>query len=320
MRFPEAVINAANYTGLLRARKRRLHFWTVIEHANECIIISTATAHRQPEWPNKDFRIGLSHAINRQELIDVVLVGQGEPHQAAPRPESAYYHERLAKQYTEYDVDKANEYLDKTGWTQRDSEGFRLGPDGKRIFFVLEIDQSRTVYVDMLELIKPMWAAVGVEVMVKLMERSLWEERCRARNLEFHGTAHKFGGGSGESPILDPRYWFPNSYSNCNYAKSWGAWYGNPQDEIAKEPPEDVKAAMALYEESRRTPDETTEEMLKQLLDMSADQFYCIGTSTESDLFGIVTNRMRNTPDWLPLSWIYPTPGPINTAQFYIEA
>jgi peptide/nickel transport system substrate-binding protein len=325
--FQEQWINAAKYKPVFYdgQEKGGFHFWTVKpSYANECIIMLNrdCTDPAIAEMAgNKDFRIGLSHAINRQELIDVVLVGQGEPHQAAPRPESAYYHERLAKQYTEYDVDKANEYLDKTGWTQRDSEGFRLGPDGKRIFFVLEIDQSRTVYVDMLELIKPMWAAVGVEVMVKLMERSLWEERCRARNLEFHGTAHKFGGGSGESPILDPRYWFPNSYSNCNFAKSWGAWYGNPKDEIAKEPPEDVKAAMALYDDIRRTPDETKQkEMLKQLLDMAADQFYCIGTSTESDLFGIVTNRMRNTPDWLPLSWIYPTPGPINTAQFYIEA
>jgi peptide/nickel transport system substrate-binding protein len=324
--FQEQWINAAKYKPVFYDGQEQggFHLWTVKpSYANECIIMlnrDCTDAAIAEMAGNKDFRVGLSHAIDRQKLIDVVLVGQGEPHQAAPRPESGYYHERLAKQYTEYDPDLANEYLDKTGWVERDADGFRLGPDGKRIFFVLEIDQSRTVYVDMLELIKPMWAAVGVDMMVKLMERSLWEERCRTRNLEFHGTAHKFGGGSGESPILDPRYWFPNSYSNCNYAKCWGAWYGSPDDEIAVEPPEDVKAAMTLYDDIRKTADETKQkEMLKQLLDMAADQFYCIGTSTESDLFGIVTNRMRNTPEWLPLSWIYPTPGPFNAAQFYIE-
>jgi len=324
--FQEQWINAAKYKPVFFDGQEQggFHLWTVKpSYANECIIMLNrdCTDPAIAEMAgNKDFRIGLSHAIDRQNLIDVVLVGQGQPHQAAPRPESAYYHERLAKQYTEYDVDLANEYLDKTGWTERDADGFRLGPDGKRIFFVLEIDQSRTVYVDMLELIKPMWAAVGVDMMVKLMERSLWEERCRGRNLEHHGTAHKFGGGSGESPILDPRYWFPNSHSNCGYAKSWGAWYNDPNDEIAKEPPEEVKAAMALYGEIRKTSDEAKQkEMMVQLLDMAADQFYTIGTSTEADLFGIVTNRMRNTPEWLPLSWIYPTPGPWNTAQFYIE-
>ena len=80
---------------------------------------------------NKDFRIGLSYAIDRQELIDLVLVGQGTPWQTAPMPSSPYYHERLATQYTEYNVDKANEHLDATGWTERDDDGIRLGPDGQ---------------------------------------------------------------------------------------------------------------------------------------------------------------------------------------------
>jgi peptide/nickel transport system substrate-binding protein len=37
---------------------------------------------------DKNFRMGLSHAINRDEVIDAIWVQQGEPWQAAPRPES----------------------------------------------------------------------------------------------------------------------------------------------------------------------------------------------------------------------------------------
>src|SRR5690606_30933689 len=62
-------------------------------------------------FQNKDFRIGLSHAINRQEIIDLIYIGQGEPWQAAPRPEAQFYNEEFAKQYTEYDVAVANEYF-----------------------------------------------------------------------------------------------------------------------------------------------------------------------------------------------------------------
>jgi len=324
--FQEQWIGVAKYKPVLfdGREKGGFDFWTTKPtYVNEMVIMlnrDCTDPAKAEVFANKDFRIGLSHAIDRQKLIDVVLVGQGEPHQAAPRPESGYYHERLAKQYTEYDVDLANEYLDKAGYTERDSEGFRLQPDGERIFIVLEIDQGRTNYVDMLELIRPMWADVGVDMMVKLMERSLWEERCRRRNLDFHGSAHKFGGGGGEAPILDPRYWFPNGHSSCMYAKSWGAWYNNPEDTIAKEPPEDVKAMMALYDQIRVTADETEQaKMLKDLLGMAADQFWCIGITLEPDQFGIVRNHMRNTPEWLPLSWIYPTPGPCNTAQFYVE-
>ena len=68
-------------------------------------------------FQNKDFRIGLSYAMNRQEIINGRLPRQGEPWQASPRRESEFYDERLAKQYIEYDVAKANEHLDRAGYT-----------------------------------------------------------------------------------------------------------------------------------------------------------------------------------------------------------
>ena len=77
---------------------------------------------------------------------------------------------------------------------------------------------------------------------------------------------------------------------------------------------------MELYDQISATPDaEKQREMLKQLLDIAAEQFYSIGTVLEPTGFGIVTNRLRNTPESLPLSWIYPTPNPCNTCQFYVE-
>ncbi len=324
--FQEQWINALENRSVFydNQEKGGYSFWELTPtYAGACIIMLNRDCTdpvKAELFSNKDFRIGLSYAMNRQELVDVVMVGQSEPAQGAPRPESPYYHERLAKQYTEYDVDKANEHLDKAGYAEKDENGWRLGPDGNPISFVLEIDQGRTEYVDMLELIKPRWEEVGIQMNLKLMERSLWEERCRGRNLEFHGSAHKFGGGGGEAVLLDPRYWFPNGYSSCIYAKSWGAWYQNRDDEIAKEPPDDVKAIMSRYDDLYLTSDpEKQTEIIEDVLDMSADQFFHIGTVLEPPMWGIVTNRMRNTPESIPLSWIYPTPNPANTHQFYIE-
>ena len=271
-------------------------------------------------FSNKDFRIALSYAMDRNEINDVVYVSQGAPHQAAPRPESRFYHERLATQYTEFDLDKANEHLDKTGWTERDSAGFRIGPDGKRISFIMELDQGRPNYIDSMELIKPTWEKVGVEVNVKLMERSLWEERCRGRNLEFHASGHRFGGGSGDAVVLDPRYWFPQSDGNSMFAKRWAFWYNNPDAEDAEEPPEQVKEAMTLYESLRETGDDQEQfEIMTKIFDIGADFFYAIGTILEPNAYAIVTDRMQNVPDVMPQSWIYPTPAPYNPAQWFIE-
>ena len=63
-----------------------------LDSNNNVMEISFNLNHLDPVkhevFNNKDFRVGLSHAINRQEIIDLVYVSQGEPWQAAPLPVS----------------------------------------------------------------------------------------------------------------------------------------------------------------------------------------------------------------------------------------
>lgn len=267
---------------------------------------------------NLNFRIGLSHAIDRQQILDVVYLSQGTPAQTAPRPESKYYHERLATQYLEYNPDLANEYLDKA-FPEKDAEGFRLGPDGKRISLVFEIDSGRTTYIDNLELIKPMWAAVGVEMTVRTMDRALWEERVRGTSFDYHASCHIFGGGAGDAVILDPRYWFPSNTGNSFWAKRWAYWYVDPDSELAEEPPDPVKEQIALYKEIRATADDAKQqELLRKILDIQADLFPTIGIAYDGNFYGIASNQLRNIPESLPSSWDYPTPAPYNPATWYL--
>ncbi|MEZ4637678.1 MAG: ABC transporter substrate-binding protein [Caldilineaceae bacterium] len=108
-------------------------FFDTIPSGMNTVAIALNLTHKDPVkreiYQNKDFRIALSHAINRQEIIDVVYVGQGEPYQLAPRPTSPFYNETLAKQYTEYDPAEANEILDSI-FPEKNADGIRLGPDG----------------------------------------------------------------------------------------------------------------------------------------------------------------------------------------------
>ncbi|HXF62073.1 MAG TPA: ABC transporter substrate-binding protein, partial [Caldilineaceae bacterium] len=263
-------------------------------------------------------RIGLSHAINRQELLDVVYLSQGTPAQTAPRPESKYYHERLATQYLEYNPDLANEYLDKA-YPEKDSEGFRLGPDGKRISLIFEIDSGRTTFIDNMELIKKWWADVGVEMTVKTMDRALWEQRVRETDFEFHASCHIFGGGAGDAVILDPRYWFPFSTGNSFWAKAWAYWYVDPESPLAEEPPAEVKRQMELYDQIRETADDAKQqELLREILDIQADLFPIIGIAYDGNFYGIASNQLRNAPASLPSSWDYPTPAPSNPCTWYL--
>ena len=112
---------------------------------------------------NEDFRIGVSHAMNRQEIIDLLYFGAGDPAQTAPVKSSDLYNEEWAKQFTEYDVDLANEYLDKV-LPEKDAEGFRIGPDGNRFTLIfLVADVFGLQYPDAMELIQTYARDVGLD-------------------------------------------------------------------------------------------------------------------------------------------------------------
>ena len=79
-------------------------------------------------FEDKNFRIAMSHCINRQEIIDVLYVGQGEPMQSAVGKEvPALYDEEMYNAYIEYDVELAHQYLADAGMTEQGSDGYFLG-------------------------------------------------------------------------------------------------------------------------------------------------------------------------------------------------
>jgi peptide/nickel transport system substrate-binding protein len=304
--------------------KGRYHFYTTTPAEPNVGVIQLNLTHKDPIkrriFRSKDFRIGLSYALNRQELIDITLLRQGKPYQAAPLPDSDYYNEQLATQYTEFDVEKANEHLDTAGF-KRGNGGFRTGPDGERIRIGIDIDNGRPIFVDMAQLIKKYWEAVGITVSVDAMDRSLWEKRVR-ESADFDATVHRFGGGSSAAVVLDPRYFFPYD-GNAMYASAWQAWYNRLSGPDAtggvEEPPEPAQRQMRLYDQLKLAADESQRKVLMtQILQIAADEFYVIGTSLPVDGYGVVRDNFHNVPKEMPSSYLYPNPAPCNPEQFYV--
>lgn len=268
-------------------------------------------------FQNKDFRIGLSHAINRQEIIDVLKVGQGEPAQVAVLEQSPFYNEALAKQYTEYDVDLANEYLDRAGYTERNADGIRLGPDGQPISIVIELsDLFGEQWPDMMEMIQGYWREVGVDLQIKVEDRSLLFSR-KAAN-EHDAVVWGGGPGTGSALLLNPSYFLPCDPVDANYAMAWVQWCLDPA--AGEEPPEAVKNQIALYQQLKATADPAEQAaLMEEILAIAQDQFYVIGISVPTNQFGIAKNEFHGVPGSFPFSWFYPNPAPTNTAQYFIE-
>ena len=270
--------------------------------------------HSDPDqravYQNRDFRIGVSHAINRQEIIDAVLIGQGEPWQAAPRRESPFFSETMATQFTEHDVDLANEYLDRAGFTERDAQGFRLRPDGQRIVILAETAAGKG-FEDIALLMQRHLLDVGIDLQVRVVERSLYETRRSGNELD----AGFWEGEGGMEVFLDPRYYFPFNYES-DFAVGWAYWYEGRPDGI--EPPEAAQRQMALFDEIRVTGDPDRQaELMRELLQIAQEEFWVMGISLPPNQLGITAAGMRNTPDAFPGSSIYPDPAPTNPAQYF---
>lgn len=293
-------------------------FFTLKEASNNKEVIYFNMSHKDPAkraiLGNKDFRIGMSHAINRQEIIDTVFVGQGKPFQAAPLEATPFYNHQLATQYIEYDTKKANDALDKV-LPKKGSDGMRLMPDGKPLSLVIETASANNSDIDTAKLLIQYWKAVGVAIEHKIEDRAVLYQRKDANDLD----AMIWGGEGGMNPIMDPRSYLPVS-TEAAWGAAWALWYSGANSEFKEEPPREVRKTCDLYDQLKGAPTYGAQvEMMKQILQVAADNFWCIGVCTPPDLYGIRKNNFKNVPDNMINSWVFPTAAPYNPFTFYFD-
>jgi peptide/nickel transport system substrate-binding protein len=290
-------------------------FETIPQNMNQMILMLNMT-HRNPVlrriFGNKDFRIGLSHAIDRQEIIDSVYQRTGEPWQAAPRPESPYYNEELAKQYTNYDPDLANRHLDRV-LPRKDADDIRLRPDGEPMFFQVDSPDHELDMADALEVVRNHWRQVGVDMRVKNEATDLFFKRMEGNQ---HDAAVWEGAG-GLGSAMDPFYWVPHNF-NTRYAMPWHFWVLNPDDKRAEKPPPKTLAQIELYRQMLTTGDQRAQtELMKQIMDNSIDLFYAMGIALRKREYGLVNAKLRNTPSTSITGWLHGYLMPSNPQQYF---
>lgn len=265
-------------------------------------------------FQNRDFRVALSYAINRQEMIDTLYFGTTTASQPAPLVGTPLYNETLAKQYTEYNVETANQMLDAAGFDQVNSDGIRLDAEGNPISFVMGFSASPTDAAKVMEFVQRYWRAVGIDMQPRELPREAFDEMVYSNSHD----AVLWGGEGGFRPIGSPTNFMPYD-NNSWYATAWGIWSEFPNDPIAEEPTNaGALRQIELYDQIKQTADQDEQnKLMSEILDIAAEEFWVIGISTTESTFGIVKNNFFNVPSTMPLSWEWPTPAPANTFTFF---
>ncbi len=131
-----------------------------------------------PALRDRNVRLALAHATDKQQIIDVVLLGLGAPGLTLIPDSLGVFYNNSLNDY-EYDVALANQVLDDAGYLDSDGDGIREMPDGSNpLNLRMNWPSDSTEAPRMAELLASMWAEVGVGTELQALDPDALTATC----------------------------------------------------------------------------------------------------------------------------------------------
>jgi peptide/nickel transport system substrate-binding protein len=149
---------------------------------------------KDPRFADRRVRLAFAHAINKQELLDGVVLGLGRQATGPFRPGT--WADNPAVKGVPYDTQKATALLAEAGWKTRNDEGL-LVKDGKPFTFELLTNQGNDERKKIAEIVQASLRDLGIGVDIRILEwAALLKEHVKKRNFD----AMILGWGTGSDP------------------------------------------------------------------------------------------------------------------------
>ena len=135
-----------------------------------------------PKFRDRRVRQAIAYAIDKQELVDIVLMGLGQPVSGHYRPGTWVYN-REVRHYS-HDPGKALDLLAEAGWKDGDGDGW-LDREGERFAFTVITNQGNKRRSRSAEIIQGRLKAIGIDVSIRIVEWAAFlKDFVRPRNFE----------------------------------------------------------------------------------------------------------------------------------------
>ena len=272
----------------------RLHVSDVVIQLN----FNHADERLRALYWDKRFRQALSHAINRDEMNQIIYFGRGVPSQVTAHPSSSYYEEAFAKAYTEYDPERSRALLDDIGVVDVDGDGLREYPDGSPLTVTLEYLDFETPKAITMELVRAYWREVGIDLRLKLIDGGLQNARAMAGLMQM--TLWHADRVTDVLFPVEPEWWAPRAlgWEYCMW-NDWVRHYKTRDKPLADRegevPPPAIRQLMDWADVLRTTTDPARRlEAGKNLLRSNAENLWNIGTVGMAPQPVVVSKRLKN--------------------------
>ena len=265
------------------------------------------------------FRQALSVAINRDEVKELVYLGQGASIQWLPADHNSHnvVTEDDLAHLAGFDPDKANALLDEMGLTEKDGEGIRLRSDGKPL--VIRLDYSNQAGpVEVHELLRDYWAAIGVRLELKEISSEQFRALGRENDHDlavWHGDstdAPGVVGGLSNSRLAPP--------FREGHAFEWAKWLETDGAE-GVEPPADAKRAYEVVDALYYAPigSDGHAALVRELVDLHKANTWLIGVVGDVTAPFLIRDRVKNVMDYGYTSFAYYKHHPFKPYQWYLS-
>jgi peptide/nickel transport system substrate-binding protein len=281
----------------------RVHLWETGTPSSVAVYpnLTTTDEVMRPLILDRRFRRALSLGINRDEINKILYYGFGVVGQNTEL-RSPVVHEDPRRAYAAYDPRQANRLLDEMGLTARDSRGFRLRPDGRRLDLIVETSGESTEHTDVLELVREMWADLGIELLVRPSQLEVFRRRVFSGEAVMSGYNGNFGFGF-PTPAMNPDWLAPVSTQHLQWSR-WGGYYESKgkQGEAPSLP--SAQRLVSLYDRWLVSVDRAEQERIwAEMLDINADEVFTIGIVGGALQPVVVKNGLRGIPEKGVYAW-----------------
>jgi peptide/nickel transport system substrate-binding protein len=131
-----------------------------------------------PLFQDKRVRQAMSHALNRQQMVDVILGGYGTLADG-PIPPSIAWVPRDGVPQFDYDTERALELLADAGWT-RGSDGLLRNAAGETFTFAMLADRGNPTRDQVYLVAQDAWRSIGMDITIETTEWNTVLARYRA--------------------------------------------------------------------------------------------------------------------------------------------
>ena len=302
--------------------KYRVITWPTFGGADAVIAINqtyTADPEMGKVMAQKDFRVALSLAINRDQIKESVFLGLGEPRQPVPAPWHPYYPgDEWAKKWTAFDKAQANKLLDGIGLTKKDGNGIRLLPSGKPATIEISVVPAFGAWPDVALLVSKDWEAVGVKTIVQIRERALHFKMNENNEL----MAEIWNEDTSAFPYTGNAKPDPRNAPILTIGPLWRRWYATGGKE-GQEPTPEMKRIVEIVDKARTVGPDEQVKLSQELFRIWAENCFEIGTVGLTPMVqGVVVagTKFRNVPTTLGNDWPLRSPGNARTEQFFFAS